>query len=156
MKEEDECEQRDCWSKLESHWKPPACGRVDIHVLIDPEIYPKSHKTAGLIREFEETSKDTPNRGDRQLCDIGWHSGSDGATTNTGESSSSVYDCVSIRRNSECVQLTDVGQFTWGCSHEHRTDDEDNDIDLKGPFSAPFLGEEVADDGAKERACLEG
>lgn len=75
---------------LHRHGDAP-CGRASlVHVLVDAVVDPEAHKGAGLVGDFEKTSKDTANRGYGELGDVARHCRCDGTASETGQDSASV------------------------------------------------------------------
>lgn len=80
MKKEATSQQDRGRYQLNCHGYPPAQRRLDIHVLVDAIVDPKTDDRTNLICDFEETSEDTSNGGHGQLGDVRWYGSSDCST----------------------------------------------------------------------------
>ena len=70
MDEEPTDEEETSRNQLYGHWNPPASGGFCGHVLADAIVDPEANDGADLISALEETCQYTPNRWNRQLCNV--------------------------------------------------------------------------------------
>lgn len=78
------------WDDLHGHGNSPRRGAGLVHVFVDAVVDPEADEGAGLVRDFEETGKNTTDGGNGELGDVAGHGGSDGTASEASENTASI------------------------------------------------------------------